>query len=523
METKWNRTGKWRILIMKKLIMFFMVMAIAVPIFSGIASAQNAPVCVTICPAGAGPDDEITLTAYDEGGEFVDLSLVEGVEMNFWGSGVDDDGFWIQPGDDEMVDGTLVIVLGEDRYDSDEWDFFTLIPGEWEQWLPIAMPGFAEGALFDYIPDAVDAGGTCEELAGCVGDDPIAIDPNVMLVYETGETVGDFGISLNNALPTGKTATVTVDPNQAADDITLLGGDPCDGGTITLTFNDSNWDVPQKVAYKAIDDVIAEPPNLEETQSIVVTSVYSETLQDPNWAGEKIVKVGVIDNDQANILFTITPSYTTGSPGAGIPVTGPVQIWEEPKNFFGFPQTRYRDIGVTLQVQPSGGDVRIVVFNEGDYPAIMDPPLTETSEPNALIFTDANWDVSQTITITANEDDVLQAEEAEAEGDQNYQAEIVFFVDDDGGDERFSPLNDDEEPEGIVRVVNIDIEDNECGAFGISYLDIGNPNAATDPNYQDGDGNPLPDCYVDIYDVIEFAIQWLDCSDPQTEGCESYL
>jgi len=30
-ETKWNRTGKWRIKIMKKIIMFVMVLAIAAP------------------------------------------------------------------------------------------------------------------------------------------------------------------------------------------------------------------------------------------------------------------------------------------------------------------------------------------------------------------------------------------------------------------------------------------------------------------------------------------------------------
>ena len=46
-----------------------------------------------------------------------------------------------------------------------------------------------------------------------------------------------------------------------------------------------------------------------------------------------------------------------------------------------------------------------------------------------------------------------------------------------------------------------------------------------DPNdYADEDGNPLPDCYVDVYDVIEFVIKFLDCSDPQDPcSCESYL
>ena len=134
-----------------------------------------------------------------------------------------------------------------------------------------------------------------------------------------------------------------------------------------------------------------------------------------------------------------------------------------------------------------------------------------------MIFTAANWYESQSIEIWGNDDDVLQVE-AFAEGDQNYRAVLEVTVIDDGGDERYADLAEDD-----PKTVQFDIEDNECGAFGISYLDIGNPNAATDPNYIDDDGNPLPDCYVDIYDVIEFATKWLDCSDPQNAGCESYL
>ena len=51
---------------------------------AGIAGAQNPPDCLRICPAGAGPDDEITITAYDEFGAKVDLSETAVVEMNWW-------------------------------------------------------------------------------------------------------------------------------------------------------------------------------------------------------------------------------------------------------------------------------------------------------------------------------------------------------------------------------------------------------------------------------------------------------
>ena len=369
---------------------------------------------------------------------------------------------------------------------------------------------------------------------------PITVDPNVMLVYETGATVGDFDIRLKNQLPTGKMATVTVDANNVngvagrSEDITLIGGSG-PNGSVTMIFDANNWDVPQTVAFKAIDDLIAEPQEtgdtLIEPQSIVLTSVYSETLQDPNWAGEKVVRVNVKDNDQPDILLTITPAEQNNPKSR---VTGPVQLWEQGRlNFY----TKWRKIGVTLQLPPLGyRPVKLQAVVEeveympgGDNLPLTDPclPYEEIDDPNGMIFTAENYDVSQPIKIWGNDDDVLQAEDEEgdypsADGDQNYHATVVVTVVDDGGDDRYTDM---------VRTVDIDIQDNECGAFGVVPVDVSNPyylmdeeTLGGDPNdWVDEDGNPLPDCYVDIYDVIEFATEWLDCSDPQKLGCESYL
>lgn len=67
----------------------------------------------------------------------------------------------------------------------------------------------------------------------------------------------------------------------------------------------------------------------------------------------------------------------------------------------------------------------------------------------------------------------------------------------------------------MERIVQIDVEDNECGACGYMRMDV----AGGGP---DGQGNPTPDCYVDIQDVAEMASRWLSCSDPQ-DNCEPYL
>ena len=482
---------------MKKLIMFFMVLMLCLGF---VGEAKAVPDCVTICPAG-GPDDEITFAVYDEEGEFVDLSELDyGVEISFW----DPDGyFYIEAGDPEMVDGSVVIVLGEALYDaiyaaiSVDGAYFNL--------------GYdKEGpGTFESFSDAVDAGGTCpEEIPVCPEtSSPIKIDPNEsMVVYETNETESGFGVSLKNQPPAGVTITVTVDPNADGDganeDIKLIDGSG-PGNIVTFSFTDSNWDVPQMVIFGAINDLIDDAfpgqPNLIEQIEIFISSSWPAHPTDANFVGEKTVTVQVVDNDQANILFTITPAEKN-NPKNPILLGQAVQLWEQERlNFY----TKWRKIGVTLQVPPLGGDVRISVANESDYPPIMDPPLTTTGDPNALIFDDTTWNVSQNIQIWANDDDELQAEGAEAEGDENYQAEIVFTVVDDGGDDRYADM---------VQTVNIDIEDNECGAYGISYLDIANSN-----------GEDESDCYVDIYDVIEFATKWLDCSDPQDVGCESYL
>jgi hypothetical protein len=385
--------------------------------------------------------------------------------------------------------------------------------------------------------EALDAAGVAVSMndgfAGCFCCGPmhlLRVVPNMITVYEEGETIGDFDVSLR--CEPNNIVTVTIDPDPCStnpnQDFVLLG-DTAPDGSIALTFDPNDWDIPQTVAFQAIDDDLEEGPDINERHYIRLTTACA----DPNWDGRTTnLTVTVQDNDYVDILFTVTwPEQSNPK----IPVTGPVQLWEEPRNFFGIPMKRWRNIGVTLQMAPDDGDpctsvdtvkLQAIVEGEvaGDNLPLTDPclPYEESDEPNGLIFTADNYNISQTIKIWANDDEVLQALDATSEGDQNYQANIVFTVIDDGGDERYT---------GLEKEVQFNIEDNECGAWGISYLDIGNPyylmseeDLGGDPNnWVDEDRNPLPDCYIDIYDLVEMASGWLNCTNPQDENCWSML
>jgi hypothetical protein len=407
--------------------------------------------------------------------------------------------------------------------------------------------------IFDHALTEGEVQTAMDEPICCCGSCPFyafEIDPNVMTVYEEGETIGDFDVSLD-CEPTG-VVTVTVEPNDigANDDFVLVGasgGDP----KVYLTFDTNNWDVPQTVVFQAVDDDLEEGPDIDESHKIVFTTASA----DPNWDGRTTYRtVTVQDNDYADILFRVTPSRG----GPKINVTGPVRIWERvmPAG------EKWRRIGFQLQVKPKNfadpcnpaTSVKLNAEVTGDIVGDNLPttdvtlPFVESDDPNGFTFTSTTssnglpggcpdhdpasnttcWNVDQNIKIWGTDDDVLQALDATTEGDQNYQATLVVTVIDGGGYERYqwTEIEDPCSPEivvGLERTVEINIEDNECGAFGISYLDIGNPNAFTDPNFRDENGNPLPDCYIDIYDIVEMAAGWLRCTNPQDENCQPML
>ncbi len=110
-----------------------------------------------------------------------------------------------------------------------------------------------------------------------------------------------------------------------------------------------------------------------------------------------------------------------------------------------------------------------------------------TLSESSLTFTPGDWNVPQSITITAVDDNVLENAE--------HPVPISVTVS-SVGDTNYDGLE--------VAPVIVMVADNECGAWG----------------YALGDFNT--DCSVDFYDFVQFAAGWLDCSDPDQVHCTDY-
>lgn len=138
------------------------------------------------------------------------------------------------------------------------------------------------------------------------------------------------------------------------------------------------------------------------------------------------------------------------------------------------------DLYFTLDNLPAGDVILTIQEQDGRGQLILD--RTE------LTFTTGNWNVPQSIHLTAVEDADLE----------NAEHEVLLSV------TVFSA--EDPEYDGLqVDPVIVKIADNECGAWG----------------YAAGDFNM--DCGVDLDDFAAFAAGWLDCSDPDLANCTNYI
>ena len=196
-----------------------------------------------------------------------------------------------------------------------------------------------------------------------------AISPNPVVVTVTdndplGIRLSEVALSVTEE---GATANYTVELATEPDGnvtITPMSADPA-AATVSaaLTFTDSNWNTAQPVVVTGVDDFDAT----NETVTITHAATGSADYAAVDLTAETVT-VTVTDDDPRGVTVPSTPvSVTEG----------------ETANY-----------GVVLDTQPTGN---VTVTPTSDTPAV-------ATVSGALVFTTANWNTAQSVTVTGTED-----------------------------------------------------------------------------------------------------------------------
>ena len=168
-------------------------------------------------------------------------------------------------------------------------------------------------------------------------------------------------------------------------------------GPLTLTFNSTNWNIPQEVDVVGIDDL-----TLDGDVTSTVTVVVNDSLSfDPYDGLSGSTQVVTTDNDAPGVSLAPTGGSTVVSEG-------------------GLTDT----LGLSLDIQPLSDVVLIVSSLD----------LGEVSvSPDRLTFTSANWNTPQTVNV-AGVDDII------ADGD--ISTTVFATVDNTASDPAFAGQTD---------------------------------------------------------------------------------
>jgi len=194
-------------------------------------------------------------------------------------------------------------------------------------------------------------------------DDDVSTSAGVTLSKTTGLVTTEAGGTDSFTIVLNSIPTADVTINLSSNDTTE--------GTIdksTLTFNASNWNVPQTITVTGQNDDLADG-------IVSYGIVTSATSSDSNYNGIDVgdVSVSNADNDSVGIVVSPTSGLVTTEAG------GTAQF------------------SIVLSSQPTA-DVTISIGSND---------TTEgTTNKSSLTFTAANWNVAQTVTVTGVNDNV---------------------------------------------------------------------------------------------------------------------
>ena len=228
---------------------------------------------------------------------------------------------------------------------------------------------------FGALPDGVSAGGLTPSATVTITDDDMAgvsIDPTELSVDEGGNS------SYTVVLDTQPSADVTVAVSgHAGTDLSLSGQ------TLTndeLTFTPVNWNAAQSVTVTAgqDDDAAADA-------AVTLSHAVSGAVEYAAISAEDIpsVTVTIDEDDEAGV--SVNPTTLTVLEGSTASYT------------------------VVLTTQPSA-DVSVTISGHSGSDVSLGGP---TLSAETLTFTPVNWNIAQTVTVSAAQDDDAAADPAE--------------------------------------------------------------------------------------------------------------
>jgi hypothetical protein len=195
----------------------------------------------------------------------------------------------------------------------------------------------------------------------------ISLSPTTLNIIE-GSTIDSYIVELNTAPKT----TITLSPNGNN------GNDELSFSPSTLTFNQNNWYIPQRITVVDTND------NLPQGQhSHTITHTITSSNADYNNISIDDVTINVIDNDEllsTEILLS----------------TNDVIVVE---GFTG-------SYSIRLMNQPQS-NVSIQLSDALQNPS--EPDQTYLS-PEQLIFTPENWNIPQNVEISVNDDQLFEGQ-----------------------------------------------------------------------------------------------------------------
>ncbi len=331
------------------------------------------------------------------------------------------DTFEVELGGQPASDVVLTITSGDTSEGDVDTPQLTFTNADWDTPQVITVTGIDDDIIdgvqnYNITINVVDASSNDEfdGLSEVVSAQNTDNDTAGISITETD------GNTITSEDGTTDTFDVVLDAEPASDVVINVTSDDTSEGTVSpavLTFTSGNWDTPQTVTVTGVNDAL-----IDGDQIFDVNISVNNGSSDNEFDGlSESVSVNNTDNDSASFTIVETDGSTnTSEDGTEDTFT------------------------VVLDIEPNSD----VVFN-----IVSEDTGEATVSPQTLTFTPGNWDTPQTVTLTGDDDFII-------DGPQTFN--VTVSVVNSQSANAFNNLED------LVEVTN---SDNDVAGFTIAESD----------------------------------------------------